>query len=118
MNIKNRFYENRKMEAMPPSVLFRMLKEKKDDEFKNALKKCVINIIPISLKKEEKEVYDNAQIDALRTERTFIDENKNKCKTGLINRYLSSLKERINLLEKENEDPVFQLKLREIKGSL
>ena len=102
------------MEAMPPSVLFRMLKEKKDDELQDALKKCVIHIIPETFKKGEKKKYDDAQIKALKRENTFIQENKNNCKTGLIEKYLTSFKNKISSLEKENEDPVFRLKLKEI----
>lgn len=118
MKNKHKFYNERKREVMPPSILFRMLKRKKDDELKDALKKCVIEIIPHTLKKKEKELYNELEIEALRKERTFINENKSKCTTGLINKYLSSFKEKIRLLEKENEDPVFQLKLREIKGNI
>lgn len=102
------------MEAMPPSVLFRMLKEKKDDELKDALKKCVVHIIPGTFKKGEKEIYEDTQIEALKTEKTFIQEMMGKCKTGLIDKYLISFRNKMNNIEKENEDPVFRLKLKQI----
>ncbi len=102
------------MEAMPPSVLFRMLKEKKDDELKDALKKCVVHIIPGTFKKGEKEIYEDTQIEALKKEKTFIQEMMGKCKTGLIDKYLISFRNKMNNIEKENEDPVFRLKLKQI----
>jgi hypothetical protein len=118
MKNKHKLYNERKKEVMPPSILFRMLKRKNDNELKNALKRCVIEILPRTLKKEEEELYNESQIKALKNEHTFIQENKSNCKTGLLNKYLDSFKTKIMNLEKENEDPVFRLKLREIKGNL
>jgi len=74
------------------SVLFRMLKGKKDNELKDALKKCVIKVLPKSLIKEEEEKYEKIQIQALDEEIEFINGFKSKCKTGLIEKYCDSLK--------------------------
>jgi len=113
MKIKNEYYEERR-EILPPSVLFRMLKEKRDNELNDALKKCVVHIIPSTFNKSEKEIYEDTQIDALSKEKTFIQGLKDKCKTGLIDKYLVSFRNKIKNIEKENEDPIFKLKLKEI----
>jgi predicted transcriptional regulator len=117
MENRHKFYNARKKEVIPPSVLFRMLKGKKDNELEGALKKCVVKVIPHSLMKEEEEKYFDLQLDALGEEINFINKYK-KGKTNLINRYYDSLKNKIKKLQETNKDPVFQLKLREIKGRI
>lgn len=112
MYMKERFYKNRKMENIPPSILFRMLKDKKSNEL-NAFKKNTLK-----LEKTEEEKYNNKQIEALNNELNFINEFKTKCKTGLIKLYMDSLMNKIETLEKENECPSHQIKLKEIKGKI
>lgn len=107
-----------KKEVLPPSVLFRMLKGKNDNELKKALDNCVIRIIPNHFKNEVKsdeEEYKRAQIEGFEREHSFINELKKKCSTGLVGKYYSSLVKKINEFESSNEDPLNQVKINNLK---
>lgn len=110
-----------KKEVFPPSVLFRTLKNREDNELKKALETCVIRIIPNHLKNEVKsdeEEYKRTQIDAFEKEHSFISGLKGKCSTNLIGKYYSSLVKKIGIFESTNEDPLNQVKINQLKEKL
>jgi len=118
MTNRYKYYEQIKKEVLPPSVLFRTLKNNGDDELKKALEKCVIRIIPnhlINDVKSDEEEYKRAQIEGFEKEHRFIIELKKKCSTGLVSKYYNSLVKKINNFETSNEDPLNQVKINQLK---